>query len=315
MQRLKKVLLNLLKIGISLSGLIYIFHKIPVQKAFSHWSIEMLPWVFLSLLLSILSMFFQGKRWRALLLEKGKAISLKYYYSYIALGYFFNNLLPGGIGGDAVKTVLFGRRFGDTIQSVAAIIVSRIIGLVAVFILFFIALPFVLSHYTLPTHYTVFIVFLFLFTLVCLMSVFIIDKSPRLSLWIRRFSFLIKVKESFSIYKSHKINIINAFIDSIWIQILAILMNFCFFKAFQLHIDLLTITVFTTITVTLTMLPISINGIGIRENVQVSLYSVLLGIPADLVLAATLVSYIPILFQAIQGAIVFVQIPKTQRSR
>ena len=56
--------------------------------------------------------------------------------------------------------------------------------------------------------------------------------------------------------------------------------------------------------VTFTMLPISINGIGIRENVQVSLYTGLLGIPADIVLASTLLSYLPLLFQASQGAVV-----------
>jgi hypothetical protein len=60
------------------------------------------------------------------------------------------------------------------------------------------------------------------------------------------------------------------------------------------------------------MLPISINGIGIRENVQVSLYSTLLGIPADVVLASTLIGYIPLLFQAIQGAVVFVRLPKKE---
>ena len=65
------------------------------------------------------------------------------------------------------------------------------------------------------------------------------------------------------------------------------------------------ITVFTTIMVTFTMLPISINGIGIRENVQISLYTGLLGIPADIVLASTLFSYMPLLFQTIQGAIAF----------
>jgi hypothetical protein len=54
------------------------------------------------------------------------------------------------------------------------------------------------------------------------------------------------------------------------------------------------------------MLPISINGIGIREGVNVSLFTGLLGIPADTVLAAALLGYIPIVFQALQGAVVLV---------
>ena len=65
-----------------------------------------------------------------------------------------------------------------------------------------------------------------------------------------------------------------------------------------------------TITITVSMLPISINGIGLREGVNVSLFTGLLGIPADTVLAAALLGYIPMLFQAIQGAIVFVTLGK-----
>ena len=59
-----------------------------------------------------------------------------------------------------------------------------------------------------------------------------------------------------------------------------------------------------TITITVSMLPISINGIGIREGVNVSLFTGLLGIPANIVLAAALLGYIPMVFQAVQGAVV-----------
>ena len=52
------------------------------------------------------------------------------------------------------------------------------------------------------------------------------------------------------------------------------------------------------------MLPISLNGIGVREWVIVTLYTGILGIPADKVLAGNLLGYILILFQAVQGGIV-----------
>ena len=51
----------------------------------------------------------QANRWRGLLLEDGKKVKFRTFYAYIALGYFFNNLLPGGFGGDAVKTISFGK--------------------------------------------------------------------------------------------------------------------------------------------------------------------------------------------------------------
>ena len=52
------------------------------------------------------------------------------------------------------------------------------------------------------------------------------------------------------------------------------------------------------------MVPISLNGIGVREGTQVALFTGILGIPAPVVLSAGLLGYIPLLFQAAQGAIV-----------
>ena len=58
------------------------------------------------------------------------------------------------------------------------------------------------------------------------------------------------------------------------------------------------------------MLPISLNGIGIREGTQVALFTGILGIPAPVVLSAGLLGYIPLLFQAMQGAIVLLTYKK-----
>jgi hypothetical protein len=42
----------------------------------------------------------------------------------------------------------------------------------------------------------------------------------------------------------------------------------------------------------------------VREGVQVALFTGILGIPAPVVLSAGLLGYIPLLFQALQGAVV-----------
>ena len=68
--------------------------------------------------------------------------------------------------------------------------------------------------------------------------------------------------------------------------------------------DFRLVIVFTAITVIITMLPISLNGIGVREWITISLYTGIVGLPADKVLAGHLLGYVLILFQAIQGAII-----------
>ncbi|MBO7059892.1 MAG: flippase-like domain-containing protein [Fibrobacter sp.] len=306
----KKILSNLLKVAISVGGLAYIFWKVPFAEVCKHWTAQALPWILLILFCTVFSMAIQANRWRSLLLEEGKKIKLRTFYAYIALGYFFNNLLPSGFGGDAVKTIAFGKRFGNIANSVAAVAISRVMGLLAMFLCFFATLPFVVARYDIPTIYTGAVSAVALVSVLVIVGGLFSDKIKLPAKLTAKVPFLLKLQDAFSIYRGYKKSFLLSGLDSIWLQISSIAIHYAYFQAVGVPVDLATITVFMTITITVSMLPISINGIGIREGVNVSLFTGLLGIPADIVLAAALIGYIPMLFQAAQGAFVFAIIGK-----
>ena len=306
----KKILSGALKAAISIGGLIYIFYKVPFAEVCGHWKSQALPWIALILFCTVFSMFIQANRWRGLLLEEGKKIKFRTFYAYIALGYFFNNLLPSGFGGDAVKTIAFGKRFGNMANSVAAVAISRVMGLLAMFICFFTTLPFVIARYDIPAMYTGAVCAVALISVLVIVGGLFSDKIKIPVGIATRVPFLTKLQEAFSIYRGYKKAFFLSGLDSIWLQISSIAIHYAYFQAVGVPVDIATITVFMTITITVSMLPISINGIGIREGVNVSLFTGLLGIPADIVLAAALLGYIPMVFQAVQGACVFAAIGK-----
>lgn len=302
---LKKKFLNLLKVVVSVGGLGFIFYKVPFASVCSHWTEQALPWIGIILLCTIFSMAIQANRWRCLLLDEGKKISFKTFYAYIALGYFFNNLLPSGFGGDAVKTVAFGKRFGNTANSVAAVVISRVMGLLAMFLCFFAMLPFVITRLQIPAIYTGAVCGVALLCILIITAGLFSDKIKIPESIGNKIPFLLKLQNAFSIYRGYKKAFILSGFDSIWLQISSIIIHYAYFQAVGSPVDLATITIFMTITITVSMLPISINGIGLRESVNVSLFTGLLGIPADIVLAAALIGYIPMVFQAVQGAVAF----------
>lgn len=302
-----KAAINIIKLLITAVGIGYIFYKVPFLDAISNITTSTLPWLIPIIILTIILMAIQANRWRGLLLESGKNIKFRTFYAYIALGYFFNNLLPSGFGGDAVKTIAFGKRFGNTANSVAAIIVSRVMGLIAMFISFFIALPFVATKYNIPVIYTITVSIVAIIAVAVIIGGLFLDKIKFPDKVTKKISALQKLQQAFSIYRAHPKAFLLSGLDSIWLQLTTILIHYVFFKAVGVTVDLSVITVFTTIMVTFTMLPISINGIGIRENVQVSLYTGLLGIDASLVLAATLISYLTLLLQTLQGTVVIIR--------
>jgi uncharacterized protein (TIRG00374 family) len=233
-------------------------------------------------------------------------IPFRTYYAYTALGYFFNNFLPTGFGGDAVKSLAFGKKFHQTSQSVSAVLLARIQGLLAMFLCFFIALPFALNKAEIPLVYTVTMTVALLacmvFILLCLFS----DKFPIPRFVTDKLTFIPKLQASLSIYRKYKKQLILSSLDSLWIQLLTLFIAFAYFKAVGVDIDICILVVFTSITTVVSMLPISLNGIGVREGIQVALFTGILGIPAPIVLSAGLLGYIPLLFQALQGAVVLI---------
>ena len=294
---------RIIQLLVSIGGFAYIFYKIPIKEVIDNWNIGMTPWILAMLVAATLVMAIQANRWKGLSVQ-GPEIPFKTYYAYTDMGYFFNNLLPTGFGGDAVKSLAFGKKFNQTSQSVSAVLLARIQGLLAMFLCFFIALPFALSKAEIPLVYTLIMTAASLacviFILLCLFS----DKLPIPQFISNKFSFIGKLQNSLSIYRKHKKQILLSSLDSLWLQLLTLFIAYAYFRAVGVDIDISILVVFTSITIVISMVPISLNGIGVREGTQVALFTGILGIPAPVVLSAGLLGYIPLLFQAAQGAIV-----------
>ena len=294
---------RIIQLLVSIGGFAYIFYKIPLKEVIDNWNIGMTPWILAMLVAATLVMAIQANRWKGLSVQ-GPEIPFKTYYAYTAMGYFFNNLLPTGFGGDAVKSLAFGKKFNQTSQSVSAVLLASIQGLLAMFLCFFIALPFALSKAEIPLVYTLIMTAASLacviFILLCLFS----DKLPIPQFISNKFSFIGKLQNSLSIYRKHKKQILLSSLDSLWLQLLTLFIAYAYFRAVGVDIDISILVVFTSITIVISMVPISLNGIGVREGTQVALFTGILGIPAPVVLSAGLLGYIPLLFQAAQGAIV-----------
>lgn len=296
---------RIIQLLVSIGGFAYIFYKIPLSEVIDNWNISMTPWILAMLVAATLVMAIQANRWKGLSVQ-GPEIPFKTYYAYTAMGYFFNNLLPTGFGGDAVKSLAFGKKFNQTSQSVSAVLLARIQGLLAMFLCFFLALPFALNQAEIPIAYTITMTVALLACMVIIVLCLFSDKIPIPHFLTDRLAFIPKLQNSLSIYRKHKKQILLSSLDSLWLQLLTLFIAYAYFRAVGVDIDISILVVFTSITTVISMVPISLNGIGVREGTQVALFTGILGIPASVVLSAGLLGYIPLLFQAAQGAVVLI---------
>src|SRR5258708_22082980 len=91
------------------------------------------PLVVLALILSVASVASKAWRWGVVMRWRGIQLTPGYLLFSYFISMFFNNFLPSGMGGDAVRAYETARHTGRGAESVTAVLIERGSGLLAVF--------------------------------------------------------------------------------------------------------------------------------------------------------------------------------------
>jgi glycosyltransferase 2 family protein len=131
--KIKKIGINLLKLGVSATALWWVLSKISFKEVinvFSTSNIFYLGCALFFLILSfVLSAFRQNLSFRITGAHLTQMLNIKLFW----LGMFYNLFLPGGIGGDGYKVYLVNKyRRNGVKKNIGAMLVNRISGLVAI---------------------------------------------------------------------------------------------------------------------------------------------------------------------------------------
>jgi len=139
---MKARLLNLLKIGLSLGLLALLFTRIGIGEAMGAIRQMYLRAFVAAFLLFLLGVLVRAYRWQVLLEAVHLHASLRRLVVLYFVGSFFNTVLPTGVGGDVVRMYELSRDSQRTAESVGTVFVDRMAGLVVLFGLAILALPF-----------------------------------------------------------------------------------------------------------------------------------------------------------------------------
>jgi uncharacterized membrane protein YbhN (UPF0104 family) len=138
---MRKHLSTLVKITVTVLGLGYVILNVPLDDIGEalvgvRWS-----WLLVSFVIFTASLVLRAYRWLLLLRGLGVPIRFGRLVELYFVGNFFNAFLPSGFGGDAVRVVEIAR---DVPANVAAgtVIVDRLTGLLMLFVMALLALPF-----------------------------------------------------------------------------------------------------------------------------------------------------------------------------
>ncbi len=138
---MKKHASTLLKVSITIFGLVYALNKVPLGEISASFQNLEWGWVAVTFGLMVLGLFVRAYRWLMLLKGLETAVNFQRLAELYIVGNFFNTFLPSGFGGDVVRVLEVSQDVPNNIAA-GTVIVDRLTGLLMLFALALLALPF-----------------------------------------------------------------------------------------------------------------------------------------------------------------------------
>ena len=147
---MKKIITTLLKAGVSIAILVYLFRTIDFAEVWLLFKNVHVEYLAVALGLYLLGQVFCAYRWKLVASVMGFQNSFREFFTYYFIGVFFNLFLPTAIGGDVGKCYYLGKENKKVLRAVVSVLADRGTGLIVLVIIAGISLTMV-NGITLPS--------------------------------------------------------------------------------------------------------------------------------------------------------------------
>ena len=310
---MKKILVTLFQLVVTIALLYWVYHD-PNRRAqmaealrHAHYS-----WVLVAILAYVVVEIAAAFRWHVLLKVQGIHLSFWRLSGLFLIGMFYNQFLPGGTGGDIIKSYFLLKETADKkAGALLAVVFDRLIGLVALVAITgtLIGLRYDFLSQTPETRQLLWILLAVLgVSIAGLLTTFVITGFRLFHSLPLRFpgrEKLIEVSAAYHLYARHWRATLVAFGSSI----VAHLATFATFLsvAYSLRANVKIVDFFAVMPIerTISAMPISFAGIGWREKVLQIMLNGVCGVPEATAILIGSLSFLVILICCVPGAIVY----------
>ena len=310
---MKKILVTVFQVAITIALLYWVYHdpnrRAQMAEALRH---ARYSWVVIGILAYIIVEIAAAFRWHVLLKVQGIHLSFWRLSGLFLIGMFYNQFLPGGTGGDIIKSYYLLKETPDRkAGALLAVVFDRLIGLVALVAITgtLIGLRYDFLSQTPETRQLLWILLVVLgVSIVGLLTTFVITGFRLFHSLPLRFpgrEKLIEVSAAYHLYARHWRATLVAFGSSI----VAHLATFATFLsvAYSLRANVKIVDFFAVMPIerTISAMPISFAGIGWREKVLQIMLHGLCGVPEATAILVGSLSFLIILICCLPGAVVY----------
>ena len=317
---MKKALLTLLQVGVTVALLVWVFHD-PVKRAQMAEALRRADyrWMIAAIAAYSAVEIAAALRWHVLLKVQAIHLGMRRVFGLFFIGMFYNQFLPGGTGGDIIKTYLLLKETPDKkAGALLAVVFDRLIGLIALISItgVLILLRYDFLSQTPETRRLLWTLLFILGSAVLgLLTSFVITGFHLLRFLPHKFpgrDKLIEVSAAYHLYARHWRASAAAFAASLVAHIGTFVTFLC--VAYALHardtrtgapVPLVDFFAVMPIERTMSALPISFAGVGLREKILQTMLHGLCGIPEGVAVLIGSLGFFVMVICAAPGGIVY----------
>jgi len=301
-----------LKISVSIILLVVLFRQIDVASLWSTARRASLVWLLAALGIYGINLLASTWRWHLLLDAQQVPVGRRSLLGSFMVATFFNNFLPSNIGGDVIRISDTAGPAQSTTRAAAVVLTDRALGLMA--LVFVAALGASAAGAVHPAALPIWPVWLWVgflaFAAASAPAVFAPDGFGRLLRPLTVFhpewvgNRIDKVTEVLSRFRKQPGALAGCFGWAIFVQATMVVFYFAVAYALHLNLSISDLAVIVPLSFVVQMLPVSVNGFGVREA-TFTFYFTRIGQPIESALLVSLVPQALIMLSSLSGAAVY----------
>jgi len=271
-------------------------------------------WIAASAGLLFASHLLASWQWGRLLRAAGIGLPFWKVVAYYHVGLFFNNFLPANVGGDLARTLDASRTGSSRATSLSTVLLDRLIGTVALGGVAVVTTIPAIDHFHLAAAYGGVLGF-FVLAVIMLRAVL----EPRVlaglervlaRIGLGRFSpALDELSARLAAFRGQRRLLLGLLAIALFVQVMRIGVHVLFARALGLHVPAAYFFLFVPLLAVIVSLPISLNGIGVREGAGILLFG-MVGLDRSNSFALQFGTYLVAVGVSMLGGLVFlIRIP------
>ncbi len=285
------------QIVLSLSLLAFLVSRVGLDEIIRVFAGINPFWYLLAFLLFQANIIIRAYRWTILLRSLNTRPPFRHMVYLYYLGFFANNFIPTGFGGDVVKVLNIRQKYGRGANALSSVVMDRLTGLLGTSLIALTALiwnSFSQTDTNLPGSLWGIITFITLF----IPAAFFFIRWANPIAWLekhipsaQKLPLYGKIKELAATVNQYPLPVLlKALTISLPFTLNLIFIQFAIARALGVHLPFSIFSLFAPLIAIVNLLPISFNGLGTREAVYLLLYAPI-GVPVANAIAMSLTYY------------------------